>query len=45
MSVVINSSRKNIDDSLYILNNDNALSLVLHEIADTSYRLNTQVSN
>jgi hypothetical protein len=45
MSVVINSSRKNIDDSLYILNNDNALSLVLPEIADTSYRLNTQVSN
>ena len=45
MSVVINSSRKDIDDSLYILNNDNAMSLVLPEIADTSYRLNTQVSN
>ena len=43
MSVVINSSRKNIDDSLYILNNDDALSLVLPEISDTSYRLNTQV--
>ena len=48
MSVVINISRQNIDDSLYILNNDNAmdtLSLVLPEIADTSYRLNTQVSD
>ena len=45
MSVVINSSRKNIDDSLYILNNDNALSLVLPEVADTSYKLNTQITD
>ena len=48
MSVVINSSRLNIDDSIFILNNDDTLdtlSSVLPETADTSYRLNTQVSD
>ena len=46
MSVVINSSRLNIDDSLYILNNNDTLDTLfplLPNINDTSYRLNTQV--
>jgi len=48
MSVVINSSRLDIDDSLYILNNDDILDTLfplLPNINDTSYRLNTQVSD
>ena len=45
MSVVINSSRLNIDDALYILNDGNildSLSTLLSHVDNSSYRLNPE---
>jgi hypothetical protein len=45
MSVVINSSRLNIDDALYILNDGNildSLSTLLPHVFNSSYRLNPE---
>jgi len=48
MSIIIDRTQLNIDDSLYILNNDDTLDTLfpfLPTINNTSYRLNTQVSD